>query len=436
MLQNKAENAKIKMLGQNERREILSILETSSGGKKYSSILGETGLTPIKLNYQRKEMEGFARENGVEEIVVQERRKTSNIAAIRSFIKSHEVLTFFLLAYAIAWGAIALITPFISGSRIEVFAIPLLLLAPFAPALSGIIITTINDSRPRHGGLRTQANAFLGGWIPTTLIFLLNPNLKTMYDISPTIVVISAATAMIPSFIISSAYSTNQGIREYLSSLVKLRGGKSWYIGAVLIYPALYLLGAVITNASDKSVGWIRADLLGTNLGALAVITFLYQLVYGNCVGEEPGWRGFSFRKLQNQYSPLVASLIVSAMWVLWHLPMWYLENGALTTGYLVRQFVYGGAIGVTFSWLYNRSEGSILAVGLMHASLNTSVILLPQTEALDALLIILALFVTVLDRMWIMNPYEPRAPSRASDVVQGAIEVRMSGASWHRCRC
>jgi membrane protease YdiL (CAAX protease family) len=344
--------------------------------------------------------------NGVEDIVVrdspQESSATSRITTARSYIRNHEVLTFFLLAYAIAWGALALIIPFISGSQIEVFAIPLLLSAPFAPALSGIIVTTINDGRPRHNNIRAQATAFLAAWIATTLIFLLNPNLKAMYDISPTIVVISAVTAMIPSYIISSAYSSRQGVREYLSSLVKPRGGGLWYLGAILIYPALYLLGAVISNASGQGVGWLRADIAGTNLLALVAITFLYQFVYGNCVGEEPGWRGFALRKLQSQYSPLVASLIVGFVWILWHLPLWYIENGAFTTAYLVRQFVYGGSIGVTFSWLYNRSEGSILAVGLMHTSLNTAVIFLPQTEALNALMIALAVLVTILDRMWI----------------------------------
>ena len=342
--------------------------------------------------------------NGVENMVAQERHGTSKISTARSFIRNHEVLTFFLLSYAIAWGVLALIMPFISGSRIEVFAIPLLLSAPFAPALSGIIVTTINDGRPQQGSLRAQATAFLAAWMPTTLIFLLNPNLKAIYDISPTIVAISAATAMIPSFIISSAYSANQGVREYLSSLVKPRGGRLWYLGAILTYPALYLLGAAITNASGQSVGWIRADIAGPNLGALTAMTFLYQLVYGNCVGEEPGWRGFALRKLQSRYSPLVASLIVSFVWILWHLPMWYIENGSLTAAYLVRQFVYGGAIGVTFSWLYNRSEGSILAVGLLHASLNTSVILLSQTEAQEALMIVLAVLMAILDRMWIRH--------------------------------
>ena len=352
-------------------------------------------------------------DNGVEDTVARdnppERSATSRAAAAHNFIRNHEVLTFFLLSYALSWGALALIIPFISGSQIEVLAIPLLLSAPFAPALSGIIVTTIKDSRPRQGNVRAQATAFLAAWIATTLIFLLNPNLKAMYDISPTIVVISAVTAVIPSYIISSAYSTRQGVREYLSSLVKPRGEGLWYLGAILIYPALYLLGAVIANASGQGVGWLRADIAGTNLGALVTVTFLYQFVYGNCVGEEPGWRGFALRNLQGQYSPLVASLIVGFVWMLWHLPMWYLENGAFTATYLIRQFVYGGAIGVTFTWLYNRSEGSILAVGLMHTSLNTAVIFLPQTEALNALLIVLAVLVAILDRMWIGHSDDQR---------------------------
>jgi len=59
MERNKVENAMIKALGHSERREILRILEASPEGVKYSGILGETGLTTSKLNYQLKEMEGF-----------------------------------------------------------------------------------------------------------------------------------------------------------------------------------------------------------------------------------------------------------------------------------------------------------------------------------------------------------------------------------------
>jgi predicted transcriptional regulator len=63
MKRNQAESAIIKMLGHSERREILRILETSPEGVKYSNILGESGLTTSKLNYQIKEMEGFIKKD-------------------------------------------------------------------------------------------------------------------------------------------------------------------------------------------------------------------------------------------------------------------------------------------------------------------------------------------------------------------------------------
>ena len=83
-----------------------------------------------------------------------------------------------------------------------------------------------------------------------------------------------------------------------------------------------------------------------------------------------------------------------------------------------------GGAIGVTLSWLYNRSDGSILAVGLLHASLNTSVIFLPQTGALDALLIVLAVLVTILDRMWIGHPDDRREEERPLPAKDPVLSV------------
>ena len=63
-VRNKAETAMIKVLGHGERREILRILEASPEGVKYSGILGETGLTTSKLNYQLKEMDGFIEKDG------------------------------------------------------------------------------------------------------------------------------------------------------------------------------------------------------------------------------------------------------------------------------------------------------------------------------------------------------------------------------------
>lgn len=334
------------------------------------------------------------------------------VIAARNFVKGHQVLTFFLLTYAITWAVIALVPVFTSGGRIGLVAIPLILVAPFSPALSGILITRAVDGRPPCGDRKAQVASFILAMIPTTLIFLMNPNLRAQYEYSRTLLLVSVVTAIVPSFVISSAFSRSRGVREYLASLVTPRGNNIWYLVAILIFPFITLLGAVITDATGQGDIWASAE-TGSSIGfgTLVATTFLYQFVYGNCVGEEPGWRGFAFHRLQNRYSPLAASLTVNFVWILWHLPYWYIERGALTMGHVFYQFTIGGAIGIILSWIYNRSDGSILAAGLMHAAANTSVIFIPETEATNAILLILAFLVIIIDRMWVKPTHLSTSP-------------------------
>ena len=362
--------------------------------------------------------------DGVGNVIVpgsrRERHRNVWVIAARNFIKGHQVLMFFLLTYAITWAVIALVPAFTSGGRIGLVAIPLVLVAPFSPALSGILITRAVDGRPPCGDRKAQVASFILAMIPTTLIFLMNPNLRAQYEYSRTLLLVSAVTAIVPSFIISSAFSRSRGVREYLASLVRPRGNKIWYLVAILIFPFITLLGAVITDATGQGDIWASVESVSSiGYGALVAATFLYQFVYGNCVGEEPGWRGFAFHRLQNRYSPLAASLTVNFVWILWHLPYWYIERGALTMGHIFYQFTIGGAIGIILSWIYNRSDGSILAAGLMHASANTSVIFVPETEAAKAILLILAFLVTVIDRIWIKPTHLTTSPLEESSYAQ-----------------
>ncbi len=64
MQRKNVEDAVMRVLGHSERRMILRILENVPEGVKYSGILGETGLTTSKLNYQLKEMAGFIEKDG------------------------------------------------------------------------------------------------------------------------------------------------------------------------------------------------------------------------------------------------------------------------------------------------------------------------------------------------------------------------------------
>jgi membrane protease YdiL (CAAX protease family) len=54
----------------------------------------------------------------------------------------------------------------------------------------------------------------------------------------------------------------------------------------------------------------------------LVIVEFGYAFFVGGGVSEEPGWRGFLLPRLQDRFSPLVASLLVWFPWALWHAPL------------------------------------------------------------------------------------------------------------------
>ena len=86
-------------------------------------------------------------------------------------------------------------------------------------------------------------------------------------------------------------------------------------------------------------------------------------------LGEEPGWRGFALPRLQQQHTPLIASLILAPVWALWHLPLMGNEfPAAVIPAFLIS--LLGGTLIQT--WLFNRTKSSVFAQMLFHATVNT----------------------------------------------------------------
>ncbi|MFC6723724.1 CPBP family intramembrane glutamic endopeptidase, partial [Halobium palmae] len=83
--------------------------------------------------------------------------------------------------------------------------------------------------------------------------------------------------------------------------------------------------------------------------------------------GEEAGWRGYLLPRLQSRWGALTASLLPGVVWFLWHVPLLFLPgdtNGAMPLP-LMAAFVVASS--VMYTWLYNSTGGSVLAVTLLH---------------------------------------------------------------------
>jgi membrane protease YdiL (CAAX protease family) len=110
--------------------------------------------------------------------------------------------------------------------------------------------------------------------------------------------------------------------------VVRWRVGLPWYVIALGLPTVLSLATAALTY------------LLGApkllQVGALTIFdVILFVLV----VGEELGWRGYALPLLLEKRSSVTASLILDAVWGLWHLPT-FLVPGTPQYGLPLTAFV------------------------------------------------------------------------------------------------
>ncbi|MCJ7739181.1 MAG: CPBP family intramembrane metalloprotease [Anaerolineae bacterium] len=313
---------------------------------------------------------------------------------MRALVSKYQLMAFFILAYAISW---ILWIPFLlfPGGLLEILGI----LGAFGPALACIIVSAVVD--PKHTMNRRVARriTFALVWLAASAAFTLYITWGAPSDNMPAVTLISVALGLVPAFVASSAFSRVTGIRSSLSRLVRPPGGLGWHVIAVLLVPAMLLLGAAITRLLGRSVSYPPRGDNTLRLVTGIAISFLYAFFYAGGMNEESGWRGFALPRLQARLSPLLASVVLGIIWLLWHLPLDLAGRRFGVAGFRIyTSAVVGGFI---FTWLYNRSGGSLLAAVLLHSAANVAFELLPMAKAWDYVQIVVAIAMILVDRMW-----------------------------------
>ena len=105
---------------------------------------------------------------------------------------------------------------------------------------------------------------------------------------------------------------------------------------------------------------------------------------------EEFGWRGFLLPHLLKRHSPFVATLILGLIWGgLWHGYADYFALGGRGFDSLVLITLLGPVLLTAWSfiitWVYERTQGSLLLAYFMHASLSSSALIFGQTYTTTA---------------------------------------------------
>jgi len=157
-----------------------------------------------------------------------------------------------------------------------------------------------------------------------------------------------------------------ESIEKFNLRLFKFKVSYKWYIFALVIPVILGVIGVFMAYLYNKQF------FLGNPIKPiyLYIPGLFSSIIFGGI--EELGWRGTLLPELQKKYNNIVSTIIVGAIWGIWHLPYFYLP-GTSSFGNSVFLFILS-AIGVSFflTILYIKTESIFLCI-LFHASLNAT---------------------------------------------------------------
>jgi len=167
-------------------------------------------------------------------------------------------------------------------------------------------------------------------------------------------------------------YARAAGLRDLFRRVVAWRTSPGWY-AAALLTPVLvnglaleawsFHSGLPLADSTHSWAHWLQVG--------LAVTLF--------SIGEELGWRGFLLPRVLARTGSRRAAMIVGGLWAVWHYPLYFAVNWAMTgstsrtCAILALATVAVLALSVFVTWIFEHSRGSVLLAMIFHGSANAS---------------------------------------------------------------
>lgn len=201
--------------------------------------------------------------------------------------------------------------------------------------------------------------------------------------------ILAVAAPTIAATLLTLAWEGWSGLRGLYASLTRWRFGFQWYVFAMVVIPVLGWLTSRVAGADPKY------DLSTPTLVAAALLNLLI-----GPLGEELGWRGYALPRLLRRFNPCAASLILGAIWGLWHLPSFFVSSQVQADLSLPIFLVGALCLSIIATWLFQYTGGSVLITVLLHYAVNFSLSVLGAPfPAFTLVLLVLAISALALDK-------------------------------------
>ena len=169
-------------------------------------------------------------------------------------------------------------------------------------------------------------------------------------------------------------FSGGSGIRDWLRRCLAWRLRPRWYAAGFLAVPVAMLAALAIHGA----LGGLPPELVAARPIGPAIAQFALVLIIGGPVGEEFGWRGYALPALTTRFGWRRASLIVGAVWGLWHVPLFFIPGTGQAQMPMGLFLASTFALSIMFARLAMNTAFSVLPALLLHWSINAWSLVIP----------------------------------------------------------
>lgn len=179
-----------------------------------------------------------------------------------------------------------------------------------------------------------------------------------------------------------------KGLASFFRRLTLWRTTAIWWLFLIAGIPLLFYISAALQGPISDPFPfspWYQV------LPALALALFIGPI-------EEFGWRGVALPLLQRRFAPFWASIILGAIWGIWHIPAFLIGGTPQSAWAFAPYFIGVIALSVILTPIFNSARGSLLIPFLFHFQMNNP--LWPDAQPLDTLFFVFsAIFVVWLKR-------------------------------------
>jgi len=232
------------------------------------------------------------------------------MTTIRALIKSHPLLSYVALTFAITWGTILIVVGVGPG---------------------GILAT------------KEQYETLMPFLYPAML-----------------------AGPSVAGIVLSGILYGRSSFSDLFARMTRWRVGARWYAVALLTAPLVFT--AVFVPLSLISPEFLPRIFITSDKASVLLMGIAAGLVAG--IFEELGWTGFAIPRMRLRYGVLGTGLFIGVLWAAWHLLQGYwasgVTSGALSQALWLANAVVGTLVGslvayrVLMVWVYERTGGSL----------------------------------------------------------------------------